>query len=101
FDDDGSVCLGKFQDFITISFYKNKFLVSNLINFLNEVKGILKEIGVNTSKVSYKKTYKNTQEYCFRIYGFKNLKIFYEKIGFNDSIKYQKLFIALKNYIIN
>jgi intein/homing endonuclease len=34
FDDDGSVCLGKYQKFITISFYKNKSIVSNLIKFL-------------------------------------------------------------------
>jgi len=101
FDDDGSVCLGKYQKFITISFYKNKSIVSNLIKFLNELRELLKEKNVFASKVLYKKDYKDTQEFGFRIYGFENLKNFYENIGFDDYVKYQKLLMAIRSYNVN
>lgn len=91
FDDDGSVCEGKIQSFITISQYKDRKLLKHHKNFLNEIRQILESLSINPTKVSWKKNYKNTTELAFRIYALDSLLNFIKTIDFTHLLKHQKL----------
>jgi len=96
FDDEGSVVIGKLQRFISISMYKDVELIQNHIDFLNEIRQILTELGIKPTKLVYKKDYKNTKEFGFRILSFESLSGFMKTINFTHLLKHKKLIEVLK-----
>ncbi|MBI2543154.1 MAG: hypothetical protein HYW24_03140 [Candidatus Aenigmarchaeota archaeon] len=98
FDDEGSFVLGKHQKFISISMYKRKELVGSHLEFLEELRGILIELGIRPSKISFKKDWKDTKEFGFRIYSKQSLMSFYTHVGFTHKIKNHELSYYIENY---
>lgn len=90
FDDEGSVVMGKKQQFLSFSMYKDARLIEQHIHFLNELREMLIFFGIIPAKVLFKKNYKNTKEFGFRIYGKDNLRKFL-KIGFTHVLKQKKI----------
>jgi len=97
FDDEGSIINSK-QDFISISMYKQNNLINSHIRFLDEIRSLLMDLEINPSKVSFKKNYKETKEFGFRIYNKKSLLNFSKNVNFNHYIKSQKLFKTIERY---
>ncbi len=95
FDDEGSFVLGKYQKFISISMYKHKDIIDSHISFLDEIRQMLLELDIKPSKISFKKDWKDTKEFGFRIYSRHSLSKFSEHIGFTHKLKDYKL----TNYI--
>lgn len=91
FDGEGSVVWGKRQRFLSISMYKQNNLIESHKIFLNQVRELLICFEVKPSKICFKKNYKDTKEFGFRIYSNESLKNYFKHIGFSHRLKQEKL----------
>ena len=98
FDDEGWV--GITQSSFAIGFGQNKRvdLIEGHRNYMEQIRTIIKEFGIESSKIYQKSQKENFMQMGFKIIGRGNIKKFSDEIGFNHNLKQEKTLRILTQY---
>ncbi len=102
FNDEGFMNAHKTNFNIGIMMCKKKALEESLHRFMDQLRILLKDLGVASRETSYFGEYSNKKGFAIRkgvyITGFANLIKFRDFVGFTHSVKYKKLLSNLELY---
>lgn len=99
FDDEGSVITNYPRRYIVFNLSKSKELIENNKKFLESLKNMLAEFGIETTKISdWAKNKSGTIEHAFLISRFKSILRYSKEIGFKSKEKNQKLASLIASY---
>ena len=104
FDDEGWIKIKRnpktksTKRIIGINMSKNETLLESHKIFFEDIRKLLDELNISSSKVAYMGKTKNGISLGFVISNFKNLKLFSEIVSFSSPLKRQKLFDCLDSF---
>lgn len=99
FDDEGSVITNYPRRYIVFNLSKSKELIENNKKFLESLKNMLAEFGIETTKIlDWAKNKSGTIEHAFLISKFESISRYSKEIGFKSKEKNQKLASLIASY---
>lgn len=99
FDDEGSVIVNYPRRYIVFTLSKSRELIENNKRFLESLKSMLAEFGVETTKVSdWAENESGTIEHAFLISKFESISRYSKEIGFKSKEKNKKLESLIASY---